>query len=106
MAWAAALAVCVPALAHAKPVGTFEFLVADEGDQTRPSIDGQFVVYSGPGPTAGEIDVLAVVTDEHVALPDGVRRFGLREIERLTDFVETLIAGPNGDCASEAAVLR
>lgn len=57
-------------------------------------------------PLAGEIDVLAVVTDEHVALPDGVRRFGSREIERLTDFVEALIAGPNGDCASEAAVLR
>ncbi len=56
-------------------------------------------------PLAGEIDVLAVVTDEHVALPDGVRRFGSREIERLTDFVEAFIAGPDGDCASTAAVL-
>jgi hypothetical protein len=58
MAWAAALALCAPAAAAAKPVGTFEFLVADAGDQTRPSIDGQFVVYSGPGSTGGETDVL------------------------------------------------
>lgn len=56
-------------------------------------------------PLAGEIDVLAVVTDEHVALPDGVRRFGSRDIERLVDFVEALIADPDGDCPSEHPVL-
>jgi len=56
-------------------------------------------------PLAGEIDVLAVVTDEHVALPDGVRRFGARETERVADFVETVIANLNDDCAPEGAVL-
>jgi molybdopterin-guanine dinucleotide biosynthesis protein B len=56
-------------------------------------------------PLAGEIDVLAVVTDERVALPDGVRRFGTHDIETLADFVETMIAGNEGDCASEEAVL-
>jgi molybdopterin-guanine dinucleotide biosynthesis protein B len=56
-------------------------------------------------PLAGETDVLAVVTDEHVALPDGVPRFGARDIERLTDFVETLVAGIDDDCAPDEAVL-
>jgi hypothetical protein len=54
---AAALVVCVlPAIATAKPVGTFELLVADPGDQVDPAIDGQFVVYAGPGPS-GDLDV-------------------------------------------------
>jgi molybdopterin-guanine dinucleotide biosynthesis protein B len=56
-------------------------------------------------PLAGEMDVLAVVTDEHVALPDGVPRFGGREVERITDFVETLIANIDNDCAPDEAVL-
>ncbi|HEX9049277.1 MAG TPA: hypothetical protein VF841_01970 [Anaeromyxobacter sp.] len=48
---------CAPGAAAAKPVGTFEFIVADPGDQTCPSIDGQYVIYSGPGAT-GDRDVL------------------------------------------------
>jgi molybdopterin-guanine dinucleotide biosynthesis protein MobB len=56
-------------------------------------------------PLAGEIDVLAVVTDERVALPDGVRRFGARDFERIADFVEAVIAGTDDDCASGEAVL-
>jgi molybdopterin-guanine dinucleotide biosynthesis protein MobB len=56
-------------------------------------------------PLAGEIDVLAVVTDEHVALPDGVRRFGAREFERIADFVETVTANLDDDCAPDEAVL-
>lgn len=57
-------------------------------------------------PLAGEIDVLAVVTDEHVALPDGVRTFRAREVERIADFVETLLTGLDDDCAPGDAVLR
>jgi hypothetical protein len=50
--------VCAPLRpASAKPVGTFEFLIADDGDQTDPSIDGQYVIYAGPG-VDGSIDVL------------------------------------------------
>jgi hypothetical protein len=49
--------VCAPGGALAKPVGTFDFIAADPGDQTRPSIDGQYVIYSGPGAT-GDLDVL------------------------------------------------
>jgi len=56
-------------------------------------------------PLAGEIDVLAVVTDDRVALPDGVRRFGAHDFERIVDFVEAVIAGTDDDCASEEAVL-
>ncbi len=56
-------------------------------------------------PLAGEIDVLAVVTDEHVALPDGVRRFAARELERITDLVETILAGLEEDCAPDGPVL-
>ncbi len=41
----------------AKPVGDFRFIIADRGDQTSPTIDGQYVIYSGPG-TAGGQDVL------------------------------------------------
>jgi hypothetical protein len=54
---AAALVVyALPAIAGAKPVGTFELLVAEPGDQVDPAIDGQFVVYAGPGPS-GDLDV-------------------------------------------------
>lgn len=54
---AAALVVyALPAIAAAKPVGTFELLVEDAGDQVDPAIDGQFVVYAGPGPS-GDLDV-------------------------------------------------
>jgi molybdopterin-guanine dinucleotide biosynthesis protein MobB len=56
-------------------------------------------------PLAGEIDVLAVVTDEHAAFPDGVRTFGAREYDRIADFVETVIADLDDDCASDGAVL-
>jgi len=56
-------------------------------------------------PLAGEIDVLAVVTDDHIALPDGVRLFGTRDVDHLADFVETVIAGLDDDCAPEGAVL-
>ncbi len=56
-------------------------------------------------PLAGEIDVLAVVTDDHVALPDGVRRFGAREAERIADFVETVIADIDDNCAPDEAAL-
>jgi molybdopterin-guanine dinucleotide biosynthesis protein B len=56
-------------------------------------------------PLAGELDVLAVVTDEHVALPDGVPRFGAREVERIADFVETVIADLDADCAPNEPVL-
>jgi molybdopterin-guanine dinucleotide biosynthesis protein MobB len=39
-------------------------------------------------PLAGEIDVVAVVTREHVALPDGVRVFSPRHPEEVADFIE------------------
>ena len=57
-------------------------------------------------PLAGEIDVLAMITDDHVAVPDGVRTLGAREYERITDVVEAALAGLDGDCAPEEAVLR
>ncbi|HET8542617.1 MAG TPA: hypothetical protein VFL83_22270 [Anaeromyxobacter sp.] len=47
--WLVTLALLGPGAALAKPVGTFEFIVAGPGDETRPSIDGQYVVYSGLG---------------------------------------------------------
>jgi molybdopterin-guanine dinucleotide biosynthesis adapter protein len=56
-------------------------------------------------PLAGEIDVLAVVSDERVALPDGVRHFGARDLDRVTDFVETVIADLDGNCTPDEAVL-
>ncbi|HEY6002080.1 MAG TPA: hypothetical protein VIV57_04335 [Anaeromyxobacter sp.] len=46
----------LPAIPLAKPVGTFQLLVSDPGDQVDPAIDGQFVVYAGPGPS-GDLDV-------------------------------------------------
>jgi len=45
-------------------------------------------------PLAGEIDVVAVVTDEHVALPDGVRTLSPRDREAIVQLVEELIAAP------------
>ncbi|HEY6099201.1 MAG TPA: hypothetical protein VIW03_07210 [Anaeromyxobacter sp.] len=47
----------LPFTASAKPIGTFDFIVADPGDQVDPSIDGQFVVYAGPGPAGDGLDV-------------------------------------------------
>ncbi len=43
-------------------------------------------------PLAGEIDVVAVVTDEHVALPDGVSALSPRNREAIVELVERLIA--------------
>jgi molybdopterin-guanine dinucleotide biosynthesis protein B len=39
-------------------------------------------------PLAGQIDVVAVVTDEHVALPDGVAVFSHHRLEDIADFLE------------------
>lgn len=39
-------------------------------------------------PLAGEIDVVAIVTGEHVALPDGVRILSPRRPEEAVDFLE------------------
>ena len=47
----------LPLTAGASPVGSFEFLVAGPGDQVDPAIDGQYVVYSGPGPVGNGLDV-------------------------------------------------
>lgn len=41
-------------------------------------------------PLAGEIDVAGVITDERVALPDGLPVFPSRDLERIADFVEQL----------------
>jgi molybdopterin-guanine dinucleotide biosynthesis protein B len=42
------------------------------------------------GPLASEIGVLAVVTDDRVALPDGVELFATRDIEGIADLIEAL----------------
>jgi hypothetical protein len=47
----------LPSIGAAKPVGTFEFLVSDPGDQVDPAIDGQFVVYAGQEPSGAGFDV-------------------------------------------------
>lgn len=39
-------------------------------------------------PLAGEIDVIAVITAERVALPDGVRLLSPRRLEELADLIE------------------
>ena len=39
-------------------------------------------------PLAGEIDVIGVVTDAHVALPDGVELFSPRHPEEIADLIE------------------
>jgi len=45
-------------------------------------------------PLAGEIDVVAVVTDEHVALPDGVRALSPRDREAIVGLIEEILAAP------------
>lgn len=57
-------------------------------------------------PLAGEIDVLAVITDDRIALPDGVERFGTRDIERIADFVEGLLRDDTVDCFRNTLPLR
>jgi molybdopterin-guanine dinucleotide biosynthesis protein MobB len=39
-------------------------------------------------PFAGAIDVIAVVSDASIALPDGTARFSPRDVEALADFLE------------------
>jgi molybdopterin-guanine dinucleotide biosynthesis protein len=39
-------------------------------------------------PLAGEIDVIAVVSDASIALPDGTASFSHRAIEAIADFLE------------------
>jgi len=45
-------------------------------------------------PLAGEIDVVAVVTSEHVAVPDGVTVISPRDREAILELLEELIAAP------------
>jgi len=40
------------------------------------------------GPLAGEVDVVAVVTKEKVALPDGVKVLSPRRPDEIADFIE------------------
>src|SRR5512139_3134210 len=54
----AALLAAAPFTATGKPIGAFRFVVTDAGDQTDPSIDGEYVVYAGPGPGDAGTDVL------------------------------------------------
>ncbi len=42
-------------------------------------------------PLAGEIDVIGVVTDAHVALPDGVKILSPRDPEEIADFIEEMV---------------
>jgi molybdopterin-guanine dinucleotide biosynthesis protein B len=44
------------------------------------------------GPLAGEIDVLAVITDDPVAVPDGTEVIPRRNLDRLLDLVEEIVA--------------
>jgi hypothetical protein len=53
----------VPYTASGRPVGAFRFVVTDAGDQTEPSIDGEYVVYAGPGPLGSGTDVLLYDTE-------------------------------------------
>ena len=49
-------------------------------------------------PLAGELDVCAVVTSDHVALPDGVVLLSPRRTDAIVDFIESLLFGePSGD---------
>lgn len=50
-------------------------------------------------PLAGEVDVLAVVTNEQIALPDGVRVFRWSEIEELAEWIMDRIIGGRGSDA-------
>ena len=45
------------------------------------------------GPLAGELDVLAVITDDPVAVPDGVAVLPAGDIERIVDFLEDVAQG-------------
>ncbi len=55
---AATLLVCAaPFTVSAKPIGQFAFVVEAPGDQVDPSIDGEYVVYAGPGPAGDGTDV-------------------------------------------------
>lgn len=47
-------------------------------------------------PLAGEVDVRAVVTNEQIALPDGVRVFRWSEMEALAEWVMECIIGERG----------
>ncbi len=44
-------------------------------------------------PLAGELDVLAVVTDDGIALPDSVRRFSPAKLAEIVDFIESILLG-------------
>jgi len=55
-------------------------------------------------PLAGEIDVLAVVTDERIALPDGVRVFRWRDAEELAEFIMDVVIGARG--SGDGAIRR
>lgn len=48
-------------------------------------------------PLAGEIDVAAVVTNDRVALPDGVLTFRTSAVAEIADLVEDLAFGDDGD---------
>jgi molybdopterin-guanine dinucleotide biosynthesis protein B len=45
-------------------------------------------------PLAGEIDVIAVVSDAAVALPDGTASFSPRDLDGIADFLETTFLSP------------
>ncbi len=48
----------LPFTTSARPIGSFRFVVNDAGDQTDPSIDGEYVIFAGPGPGGSGTDVL------------------------------------------------
>jgi len=48
-------------------------------------------------PLAGEIDVVAVITDERVALPDEVEQFSLHDLEGIADLIEAIAFGASED---------
>jgi len=90
---AAVAALAGPMVASAKPVGNFDFIVADPGDQTDPSIDGQFIVYSGPG-QSGDKDILLydVLDGRNVTLAGGPGDQDSPDIS----FLDGVFRGPGG----------
>jgi hypothetical protein len=70
---AALVLAATPFTASGKPIGMFRFVVTDAGDQTDPSIDGERVVYAGPGAAVDAgTDVLVYDTvTGHVAVVGG-----------------------------------
>ena len=62
----AALLLSCPLAVEAKPIGTYAVIVQGPGDQTDPSIDAQFIVFSSDA--GGDWDVLLY---EIGAVPDG-----------------------------------